>query len=281
MGFFYLFAAIFAETAGKTLDKLNFRRTNISPQLMTWLTFLIMSSVLFGWVWLTHQPVPEFSLTVIGLIVIIGLFSFGGNVFDVLSLKRTDLSLREPLVGFEPISAGLLGYLLFPDQRKPIYLVAFILGVFVVRWGISRRKLRISQKKGLAYLWISVMLYAILPSIYQFALEYITPSWLALFRCSIVFVFVTLFFAPKNIAKQLTVKRFNYTFVASIFYAIGAVVSMYAISAYGVALTMLFLMLAPALKYLSAYFILRENVRKGELLSSLMLAVIVAVAAFA
>jgi len=269
------------ESAGKTTDKLSFRRTKISPQLMTWLTFMVMSVALLIWVWLTHQSIPEPNLTTIGLVVLVGLFSFGSNVFDVLSLRRNDLSLREPLMGFEPISAGLLAYLLFPDQRKLAYLIAFVLGFFVARWGINRRKLKKSQKKGLVYLWIGVLLYAVLPSIYQIALEHISPSWLALLRCLLVLVLVTLFFAPKNLAKQLTLRRFNYTVVAGVFYAIGAVVSMYAISIYGVALTMLFLMLGPALRYLSGYFILGENVRRGEVLSSLMLAVIVAMAAFA
>ena len=43
---------------------------------------------------------------------------------------------------------------------------------------------------------------------------------------------------------------------------------------------MLFLMLGPALRYLAGQFILHEKVRRGEVLASLMLALVVAVAAF-
>jgi glucose uptake protein GlcU len=64
-------------------------------------------------------------------------------------------------------------------------------------------------------------------------------------------------------------------------YAIGAIANMYAIQTFGVALAMLFSMLSPALHYLSSYFILREKVLKREIVSSLMLTLVVALAAFA
>lgn len=278
MGTIYLLTSIFTEAVGKTVDKLNFQHTKISPQLMTVLAFSIMSSLLALWIYLTRQPFPEIGLLPVGLVLLVGLLSFGGNVFDVLSLKRTDLSLREPLTGFESIMAGLLSCLFFPDQAKITYLIAFILGLIVVCYGISRRKLTKSQKRGLIYLCFGILLYAILPNIYQITLEFMSPDWLALLRCIIVLMLVFVFFMPNNFKKQFTLKKFNYTFLASVFYAINAVVGMYAISTYGVAFTMLFFMLGPALKYLSAHFILKEKVQRGEILSSLMLAVIAAMA---
>jgi drug/metabolite transporter (DMT)-like permease len=219
-------------------------------------------------------------LTSIVLLLLIALFSFAGNLFDELSLKSDDLSLREPLVDFEPVLAGLVAYMLFPEEQKPAYLVAFLLGTIIVYWGIHRRKLRKKQKKGILYLLIAVGFFAALPSLYGEALKYINPEYIAFLRCGMIVILCALFFRPKK-WKGFTRKRVNYGLLAAIAYGVGAVASLYAIQSFGVVLTMLFLMLGPALRYLAGQFILREKVRRGEVLSSLMLTVVVAIAAFA
>jgi len=279
MDFSYLITSIFAESGGKTLDKLNFRRNKIHPRQSLLLAFMVMVLSVAGYTVVTKQPFPELPLPAVLLLVGIALFSFGGNVFDEISLQKDDLSLREPLVDFEPIATGLIAYLLFPDERKPAILIAFILGAFIVRWGVHHRKLRAYQKKGMTYLWIAVVLYAIVPVFYKEALEYMPPAYIALFRIISIFILILLFFRPKR-NKKLTSSMLKYGIPAGVIYAIGAVVSLYAIQSYGLVMTMLFLMLGPALRYLAGQFILHEKVRRGEVLSSLMLAVVVAIAAF-
>lgn len=280
MNFFYLLSSILAESGGKTIDRINYRRYRINPRQNMLLCFLIMSMTIGLWLLITQQTLARLSPITIILLLGVALFSFGGNVFDELSLKVNDLSLREPMVDFEPIAAGLIGYLIFPAQRKPALLGAFILGAFIVRWGIHRRKLRNKQKKGMSYLLIGTLLYAILPSLYQAALHHMSPSYLALFRVTSVLLLTSIFFPPKRF-RGFTRNQLKYGGIASIMYAIGAIVSLYAIQAYGVVLTMLFLMLGPALRYLSGQFVLHEKVRYGEVLSSLMLSIVVAVAVFA
>jgi glucose uptake protein GlcU len=280
MGLFYLFTTILAESVGKTIDKLNYRRNRIGARQSLFIAFVGMTISIGTYIYLSGQPFPGFTLKLAVLLFLIALFSFGGNVFDELSLKVDDLSLREPLVDFEPVLAGLIAYMLFPEGRKPIFLVAFILGALIVRWGIHRRKLRRGQKKGMFYLLIGVSLYAVLPSLYQETLKYISPSYIAFFRAASVLVLVTLFFKPKK-WRGFTPKRVRYASLASVVYAVGAIVSLYAIQAYGAVLTMLFLMLGPAMRYLAGQFVLREKVRRGEVLSSLMLTLVVAIAAFA
>lgn len=279
MGFLYLFFSIFAESTGKTVDKLNYRRNHIGPRQMMFLAFLVMTISITLWLLVTKQPMPHISPKLAVLLLGVAAFSFGGNVFDELSLKADDLSLREPLVDFEPILAGLVGYAVFPAERKTAFLIAFLLGALIVRWGIHRRKLRKSQKKGMFYLLIGVILYAVLPSLYQETLYYISPSYLAFFRVVAILVLTSIFFPPRK-WKGFSVKNVGYGATAGIIYAIGAIVSLYAIHIYGVVLTMLFLMLGPAIRYLASYFILKENVRKGEVIASLMLTLVVALAAF-
>jgi drug/metabolite transporter (DMT)-like permease len=279
MGFFALFLSILAESSAKTIDKVNFARTKTTPRLMMLIIFITMSAAISSYLVITQQPFPSLSLVALGLLGLIGFFSFGGNIFDVLSLKNNDLSLREPLVDFEPIAAGLLAYLLFPQQRNIVYLIAFILGTFITFWGVHRRKLRKAEKKGLMYMWLAVAFYAILPSIYQEALEFMTPSYVAFFRVSIILVLTASFFPPRKIRQTVSTKGVLLAIIAGAIYAIGAVASLYAIDVFGVVLTLLFLMLGPSLRYLSSYFILGEKVRRGEIGSSILLLIVVVFAA--
>lgn len=277
MGFLSLLLSIFGESAGKTVDKLNFRRNHITVRQDMLFGFLVMSTSLLLYVMLTHQPFPRLPLAALAITTLIALFSFGQNVFDTLSVKADDISLREPLVDFEPIVAGLVGYAIFPAERKTAFLAAFLIGAFIVRWGIHRRKLRKFQIKGMFYLWIAVGLQAILPSLYKEALVYLSPTYIALFRLISVLILTSLFFPIKNL-RNVTPRMVRYSLTAGIIYAIAAVASIYAIQVLGVVLTMLFFMLGPALRYLSSYFILKEKVRRGEVMSSLLLAVVVVVA---
>jgi hypothetical protein len=277
MGFLSLLISILAESSGKTVDKLNFKRNHTTPRQYIYLVFLGMTASLLLYIVVTWQHLPHFSPIVLGLTVLVALFSFGSNIFDCLSLKVNDLSLREPLVDFEPIAAGLAAYAIFPAERKPAFLMAFILGAFIVNWGVHRRKLRKFQAKGIFYLSIAVVLEAFLPSLYKESLHYMSPVYIAFFRFASVLVLSTIFFPMKSI-KGITTSKVWYGFIAGVIYTVGAVASIYAIKILGVVLTMLFLMLGPSLRYLSGYFILKEKVRKGEVISSLLLASVVVVA---
>lgn len=279
MGFLYLLSSIVAESAGKTVDKLNFTRNKIDARQSLVVVFSAMTVFVLSYTILTKQPSPHIPLLCAAYLIGIAIFSFGGNVFDEMILQLTDLSLREPLVDFEPIATGLLAYLLFPEERKLSFLIAFILGTVIVRWGIHRRKLRKTQKKGMLYLWIAVVLYSLVPIFYKEALVFLSPTYIALFRLASILILLRLFFRPKR-NKKLKPKMIGYGILAAFAYAVGAIASLYAIKTFGLVFTMLFLMLGPAMRYLAGQFILHEKVRRGEVLSSLMLTLVVAIAAF-
>ena len=274
MGFLYLLISIFGESAGKTIDKLNFRRNRIAARQLMFMIFVAMTVLLSLFIYLAKQPLPHFVFASIGLIVLIALASFGSNVFDVLSLKADDLSLREPLCDFEPIVAGLVGYALFPAERKPGFLLAFLLGGIIVYYGTHRRKLRRIQKKGMSYLLLAICFEAMLPSIYKETLGYLSPAYIAWFRVVSVLVLASIFFPPRGTSK-VSSQKLGYSFLSGIAYSLGAVASIYAIRELGVVLTMLLMLLGPFLRYFSGYFILKEKVRMGEMVSSVLLATVV------
>lgn len=275
MGFLYSFIAILCESSAKTIDKVNYRRNHISYRQMLLLTFTGMTVSILAFIILTKQPLPHMSLVSVTIIGLIVLFSFGGNIFDAISLKSDDLSLREPMVDFEPILAGLVGFALFPAERKPIFLLAFIAGALIVYWGTHRRKLRRLQKKGMKYLLFAAILYAFLPSIYKLGLDHnIAPVYIAFFRVASITILLAVFLPVRKITK-ISSSKVSYSLVAAVIYSIEAVVSLYAIKSLGVVLTMVLLMLGPAIRYLASGIILKEKVRRGEMISSFLLGCVV------
>jgi glucose uptake protein GlcU len=276
MDFLFPLAHAISESTGKTIDKLNFRRNHISSSHLIWLVFVAMSVSISLFIVLSGKPFPHISYTVLGIILLIAIVSFLDNVFDFASLKVNDLSLREPMLNFTPILAGLVGYILFPAERKPGYLLAFLIGAIVVLFGTHRRKLRPNQKKGMYYLLVSVCLSAFLPTIYKWSLEYMSPEYSAFFRVTSVLLLASIFLPVK---KSLKLSRKTvYGLSSGAVYAIGTVTGLYAIQKLGVVVTMLLFMLEPALKYAAGYFILSEKVRKGEIVSSIVLIGIIIVA---
>lgn len=282
MEFLFPLASIVSEATAKTIDKLNFSTTRISPNYLMRLVFLGMAGSLLVYVLITSKPLPDFSMAAAGFVILIALVSFAGNVFDYLSLKSDDLSLREPMLGFEPILAGLFGYLFFASERNPVLLPAFLLSAVVVYFGTHQRRLGRLQKRGMLYLLLAVLFYALLPSVYKLTLPYISPEYIALFRVVAILLLVSLLLPVRRTKKRLkngrTARRTVFGLGSGVIYAVGTVTSLYAIQTLGVAQTMLLLTLGPALIYLSGYFILKEKERKGEIISSACLVVIVGVA---
>jgi drug/metabolite transporter (DMT)-like permease len=278
MGILFALLATIGESIAKTVDKLNFTRNRISSRQLLFLVFLGMFISLLLFIVITRQPLPQFSLITLGLALIIGLVSFASNVLDVLSLRVNDISLREPMLDFEPAVAGLVGYIFFPAERKTGYLIAFILAFFIVRYGTHRRTLQKAQRKGMSYMLLATLLNALLPNMYKVTLGYMSPAYIAFFRVAAVLVLATLFFSFKN--QDYSAKKVTYGLTSGVIYAAETVFSLYAIHILGVVVTMLLLLLGPALRYISGYFILKEKVRRGEVMASLLLAGVVLAAVF-
>lgn len=273
MDFLFPLTAIVSESTAKTIDKLNLAKNHIATTHLMRLVFVGMTVSLFAYIIVADKPLPEFSFVALGLMLLIASVSFVGNVFDYLSLKADDLSLREPMMGYEPILAGLFGYLFFASEREAGFLAAFLLSTVVVYFGTHQRRLGKRQREGMVFLLLALVLYALLPSIYKLTLPYISPEYISFFRVASILVLASIFMPIKRHLRST--RKMAYGLTAGVIYAIGSVASLYAIEKLGVAQTMLLLLLSPALIYLSGYFILKERVRTGEITSSVALVIIV------
>lgn len=100
MGFIYLFLSIVGESAGYTIDKMNFKKNRIGFSQLMIMTFFVMTVTLFAFILISNEPIPDFTLVSLLLMGLIIVVSFGSNVFDYLSLKVDDRSLREPMIDF-------------------------------------------------------------------------------------------------------------------------------------------------------------------------------------
>jgi drug/metabolite transporter (DMT)-like permease len=273
MDFIYPLIAVVSESFAQTIDRQIFKKHRIAATYLMWLVFVGMFVALFFYIILTKKPLPNFPLVAVSLLVLIALVSFTANIFDYLSLKSDELSLREPMLCFEPLLGGLFGFIFFPAERKPGFLLALMLSVVILLYGTHRRRLGINQTIGMGYLMMGIIFYALLPSIYKVTLPHISPEYIAFFRVTAILLLTTIFMPVKIPTKPSS------TIYLSVFsgfiYAIGAVAGLYAIEKLGVVQTSLLLVLAPVLIYLSSYFVLHEKVRMGEVASSILLAIVV------
>lgn len=272
---FYPIIAVICETTGYLVDKYNYKTTQISVHFLMRLIFLTMGVSLLLYVVVAGIPLLAFSVVAMLLLVLLAIVSFFGNFFDYLSLRNNDLSLRQPILGMEPILASFLGQIFFADERKDIFLIAILLSCAVMYIGYRNTRVSLEQKKGMQYLLIAVAIYAFGPSIYKITLPYISPEYITLFRVLFILILSSVLLPVKRGESKNRNNKIVLGIGAGILYAAGAVASLYAIDAYGVTQTMLLLALTPAIVYLSAHFFFKERVLGRCLLSSACLIAII------
>lgn len=276
----YPIITILCEVTGYAIDKNTYKLTRISTNYMMQLVFLVMTLSLLVYISLIQLPSPEFTIMSALLVIFIGGVSFVANYFDYLSLRTNNLELRQPILGVEPLIASGIGQLLFRDERSFILLFAIVLSFMVVYAGYRHDKVSKIQSKGLVYLLIAVGLYAIGPSLSKLALEYLSPEYVAFYRVIIILFLATLFLNATKRDVRHAEKKITRTIITGILYTVSTIASLYSIDTFGVSQTMLLLALTPTLVYLIAHFIFKEKVKRGHLVSSFILILLIGSASF-
>lgn len=273
MDFIYPVLSVAGESIGKTVDKLNYNKNKIKPRELVFLLFATMTASLLAFSFITHQPLPAVSLGLGVLVVIMIVISFGQNFFDYVGLSTKNLSLREPINNFEPILASALAYALFPSERNIKYMVAIFIGVIILYLGSADRKLKLSLDKGIIYLFLAMACSAILASVYKFGLETVSPTYLLLFRTAGVLLLTWLFFKPH--LKSLGRKQITFGVGSGFIYILGNLSKLYSIQYLGLNLTIMVLLLGPAIVYMCCSVVLKEGVQLKQLATSAALLMII------
>ena len=273
MHLLYPLIAIAGESIGKVIDKLNFNKNKIKSRQLIFLIFATMFIVIFLFILITDKPFPQLSLESLVLIFFMIVISFLQNFFDFKGLSSKNLSLREPINNFKSIFAGFLAYLLFPSEREIKYLIAIAIGVFVLYWGNTDKKFKITFDRGTLYLFLGMICSAILVSVYKIGLESISPEYLFIFRVVGILLLLNIFSRP-NI-KILNNKQVAFGIIAGMIYCIGFLARLYSIEYLGLNFTIMILLLGPAFTYFLSFIALKEEIKSKQIITSIILIVII------
>jgi len=274
MSLVYPILSILGETAGKVLDKFNFNKNKIGYKPLTVIAFLVMLALTVIFLIATKQSYPSLAFYGYILILVMIILSVLQNVTDVIGLSKEDLSLREPISNFEHLMAALIAFFVFPSERDVVTLLFVIIGVGVLLWANTKKHhLNLFSCKGTRYFVYSTVFAAILTNVYKAGLIILSPSWIFFFRVLGVFI-ITAAFLRFDI-KTLTRSQWTFSICAGIAYFVGSLAFLFSIQYLGLLTTILLLMLAPALKYLGSYFILKEELTRKEIIGSFLLILVI------
>ena len=273
MTFIYPLLSAVAESIGKTTDKLNYQKNKILPDRLLFLLFVTMVIGLLIFSVFVRQPMPTITLATAGLIAFMIIVSFGQNFFDYVGLRTKNLSLREPISNFQPILAGFLAYALFPSERNTKYIIAIIAGTAILYASNSNRKLKLAFDKGTAYLFVAVVLSAVLTSVYKVSLEHVSPFYLLLFRSAGVLLLVGVFLKPR--LKGIKNDQLVLGVGAGVMYIVGNLLQLYSIKHLGLNFTIMVLALGPAMIYTGSSLVLKEKVLPKQIIASAALLAII------
>ena len=223
--------AIIGESIAKTIDKLNFNKNKIKPTQLIFLIFSGMFIGLISFILITQESFPILDIKLVSLILLMIIFSLAQNIFDFTGISSKNLSFREPINNFEPIMASFIAFILFPSEREIKIIVAIIIGAIVLYLGNSDKKLDLKLDKGTICLFLAMICSAILVSIYKFGLEFISPSYLFIFRVSGILLILPLL--KKINFKELSTTQISYGLFSGFIYFGGLIFRIFSIKNLG------------------------------------------------
>ena len=273
MGIIQPLIAIAGESIAKTIDKLNFNKNKIKPAQLIFIIFSGMFISLISFILITQESFPILDLKLVGLISLMIIFSLAQNIFDFTGISSKNLSFREPINNFEPIMASFIAFILFPSEREIKIIIAIIIGAIVIYLGNSDKKLNLKLDKSTIYLFLAMICSAILVSIYKFGLEFISPSYLFIFRVSGILLLLPLL--RKINFNKMNTSQISYGLFSGFIYFGGFLFRLFSIKNLGLNFTILILLLGPALTYFLSKIILKERIQFKKIVISIILILII------
>lgn len=272
---FSLFA-ILGESMAKTIDKFNYNKTNIKPAYLIFLIFIGMFICLVLFVFITKEPLPLLNIRLASLIIIMIIVSYLQNICDFKGLKCNKLSFREPINNFEPILASFIAFLLFSAERNLNILYAIIIGSFILYIGNVNRKITYKIKRESIYLLFAMIFSAVLVNIYKYGLEYVSPTYLFLFRVSGIIIILPLL--NRINFRNFKLEQVSYGLFSGIIYFGGFLFKLLSIKLIGLNITILILLLGSMVTYFLSIIILKEKLQLNKITISISLISIIFIA---
>jgi drug/metabolite transporter (DMT)-like permease len=197
-------------------------------------------------------------------------FSYFQNYFEFKWLKMVDLSVREPINLLKHIFTGLLIFILFQDERNIWHLIWIILAsLLTIAFNFDYKRFKIKFNSWVIYVIFSCFFSSSIVIFTKYLLENLSPEHIFLFRWLWVFLLMNL---TQNIFKEnLTKENVWLWLLSGVFYFTSNLLYIYSYKDLWVNFTILLMFIWPIFTYLVSYFILKEQVRKKDILLSVIL----------
>lgn len=256
-------------------DKINFNKTNFHPSKQIFLVFVVMFLCSILWFFIIWEKVPEFSLELYWLVLLIIFLSFFQNYFQFHGISKKDLQVREPISLLWPLITAWLWYVIFPSERELKYIVAIFLALLVLYAFNFKKNFKVSFDKGIIFIFLWVLFGAVIENIFKYLLLFIWPEYLLLLRSAGILILLLVFKQVLISKKHFPIKWIKFWLIAWFFYFAGHLARLYSIQELWLNLTVLLLFLGPVLIFFFSFFILKEKVELKNIISSFLILSIV------
>ncbi len=263
------FLASIGYAGGVVVDKVVLSRYKLPvkrfiPLLFIWLAiitaFLLVQFGHVDWQLLLSQ---KYILLFLLMLVV----AFAWNSFYYRGIQDGEVHELEFIIMLTPITTILLSEIFLPAERN---LAVFIAGVIASAALIFSRfrhnHLQISKNTSIIIL--AMVLSSFESIIIKLLLNPLSPASLYFARTAILAIIFLLAWRPKLLT--MPAKCFAYTIISAAFGVVQMVLKFYGFAELGVAETTLFLILGPFLVFFFSAFYFRENLKKRDIISALV-----------
>jgi drug/metabolite transporter (DMT)-like permease len=274
MNFLLPFIVAANNSLGTILDKYNFLRTRISARSLMAVEFLFIFITVGVALLIVRPPVMRFDATILGILVIIIVVSFVQNILEYKGIQVMPLPAREPISDLYPVVVGVMAYAVFPSERDVKYLLAIIACILVLYWGnMKRHSWKAAFSRGSGYVFLYMILGAVLANIYKVALLEIRPEYITFFRTGAILLLSVVFLRPR--LSHIPARSVSLSLLSGFFFGTSAIIELFAIQYLGLNRTILLTMIGPGLIYALSYVALKEKVHPRQVISSLVILAII------
>ena len=269
--FLFPLIAIIWEKLWNSFDKINFNKTKIKPQNQIFLVFIVMFLWAIVWFIVKWEKIPNFSLELFVMILVIIFISFFQNIFQFNWISKKDLQAREPIITLAPIITACIAYIVFPSEREEKYIIAILLSILILYIFHFKKSFKITFDRWILLIFGWVITSAVLANIYKYGLNIISPELLLTFRTAWILLLLLLFKQVIITKKDFSNKALKLWLLSGCFYFIWHLTRLYSIKILWLNLTILLLFLWPVFIFLFSFFILKEKIEMKNIISSFLI----------
>jgi len=263
------FLASIGYAGGVVVDKVVLSRYKLPvkrfiPLLFIWLA-LITAFLLpnFG-----HINWPLFETTkYIVLFASMIVVAITWNSFYYRGIQEGQIHDIELIMMLTPLTTIIFSAIFLPAERNlPVYIAGIIASIALVVSRFRHNHLQYTKVTGI--ILAAMVLSSAESIIIKLLLDVSSPATLYFSRTAVMAVIFLIAWRPKLL--QMPAKCFAYTIISAAFGVLQMVLKFYGFAKLGVAETTLFLVLGPFLVYFFSAFYFHENIKKRDIIATIV-----------